>query len=84
MGSTEKIRQMISNLVANSIDATPKNGTLHARTAGPVTLNGKHPLVAFTIADTGSGIAPEHRTCVGTILYHQTVNRHRTGFMGDQ
>ncbi len=55
-----EIRQIISNLVANSIDATPQNGTLHVRATGPVNLDGKRPTVALTIADTGSGIAPEH------------------------
>ena len=59
-GVDGEIRQIVSNLVTNSVDATPKNGTLHVRTAGPVILNGKHPSVALTIADTGSGIAPEH------------------------
>jgi PAS domain S-box-containing protein len=55
-----EVRQVISNLIANSIDAMPQSGTLRIRTAGPVRLNGSRPMAALTIADTGTGIAAEH------------------------
>lgn len=58
-GVEGEIRQMVSNLVANSIDAMPQNGTLHVRTCGPVCLNGQRPMVRITIADTGAGITPD-------------------------
>ncbi len=55
-----EMRQVISNLIVNSIDAMPQHGTLYLRTAGPICLNDR-PMVALTIADTGAGIADEHR-----------------------
>jgi PAS domain S-box-containing protein len=56
-----ELRQVISNLVANSIDALPQAGTLHARVAGPFTGPGHPPRVRLTIADNGTGISPENR-----------------------
>ncbi len=54
------MRQMISNLIVNSIDAMPQHGTLYLRTAGPMCVD-QRPMVTLTIADTGVGIADEHR-----------------------
>jgi PAS domain S-box-containing protein len=55
-----EMRQVISNLVINSIDAMSQHGTLYLRTAGPVCVN-QRPMVSLTIADTGTGISAEHR-----------------------
>jgi PAS domain S-box-containing protein len=55
-----EVRQVISNLVINSIDAMPQRGTLYLRTAGPVCVD-QRPMVSLTIADTGVGISDEHR-----------------------
>jgi signal transduction histidine kinase len=61
-GLAGEIRQVVSNLVANAIDALPANGALrirvqHAREmANSDRLGGK-----IVIADTGSGISPQHR-----------------------
>jgi signal transduction histidine kinase len=55
-----EMRQVISNLIANSIDAMPLRGTLYLRTAGPVCVDHR-PMIALTVADTGTGIAAEHR-----------------------
>jgi PAS domain S-box-containing protein len=54
-----ELRQMISNLIANSIDAMPRGGTLQVRTFGPLHLR-KRPVVALAVADSGEGIAPQH------------------------
>jgi PAS domain S-box-containing protein len=51
-----ELRQMISNLVTNGIDALREKGTLHLRTAGPFPVVGARPMVRLTIADNGSGI----------------------------
>jgi two-component system, NtrC family, sensor kinase len=59
-GSAGRYARLFPIWSANSIDAPRQKGTLHVRTAGPVNLDGKRPMVALTIADTGSGIAPEH------------------------
>jgi PAS domain S-box-containing protein len=55
-----EMRQVISNLIVNSIDAMSPRGTLYLRTAGPVCVD-QRPMVTLTIADTGTGIADEHR-----------------------
>jgi PAS domain S-box-containing protein len=55
-----EMRQVISNLIINSIDAMQQRGTLYLRTAGPVRFD-QRPMLSLTIADTGAGIADEHR-----------------------
>jgi signal transduction histidine kinase/DNA-binding response OmpR family regulator len=56
-GDSSRLRQVLANLVANAIKFT---------NAGEVALKGEmqtedvhHPLVRFTVSDTGIGIAPE-------------------------
>jgi PAS domain S-box-containing protein len=51
-----ELRQMISNLVTNGIDALPEQGILHVRTAGPFPVADSRPMVRLTIADNGTGI----------------------------
>ncbi len=51
-----ELRQMISNLVTNGIDALPEKGTLYVRTAGPFPVADRRPMVRLTIADNGTGI----------------------------
>jgi PAS domain S-box-containing protein len=55
-----EMRQVVSNLIINSIDAMPQLGTLYLRTSGPLCIHGR-PMVALTVADVGSGIAVEDR-----------------------
>ena len=55
-----EMRQVISNLMVNSIDAMPQGGTLLLRTVGPVCVD-QRPMIILTIADTGTGIADEHK-----------------------
>lgn len=58
-----ELRQIISNLVANGIDAIKNNGMLHIR-ASRVTAfnhnNGSSHRIILTIADNGSGIRTEN------------------------
>jgi PAS domain S-box-containing protein len=57
-----EIRQAISNLLTNSMDAMPKGGSLTIRIRKTHDWNTPHaPGVRITIADTGGGIAPIHR-----------------------
>ena len=61
-GLPGEIRQVVSNLVANAIDALPANGTLRIRVhhAREMTNSGR-PGGKIVIADTGSGISLAHR-----------------------
>ncbi len=61
IASPGELRQVFSNLISNAIDAMPSGGLLtvrvskaHRRTCG---MQG----VRVTVADTGSGIQPQHR-----------------------
>jgi PAS domain S-box-containing protein len=57
-----ELRQVFSNLVANAIDALPHGGRLTLRLYRQQR-NGRRG-VRVTVADTGSGIAPEHRDSI--------------------
>lgn len=59
VGFEGELRQIISNLIANSIDAIQQNGTLHLRTNTAKSLNGDRAMIRLTVADTGSGIPCE-------------------------
>jgi signal transduction histidine kinase len=57
-----EVRQIISNLLANAIDASPKNGVITIRMK-PLARAGNHASgVRITIADTGSGINPAYKS----------------------
>lgn len=61
-GLAGEIRQVISNLVANAIDALPVEGSLRIRVHhGKELTNSNRPGGRIVIADSGSGITPEHR-----------------------
>lgn len=55
-GLPGEIRQVLSNLVGNAIDACPNGGTMVVRTSAS-----RDATVRITISDTGCGIPPEHR-----------------------
>lgn len=54
-----ELRQIVSNLISNSIEAVSIGGKLHIRTAGAAIAGGSCAAVRLTIADTGSGIMPQ-------------------------
>jgi two-component system, NtrC family, sensor kinase len=56
-GIAGELRQIVSNLLANSIDALASEGTIHVRTSCDVARTG---FVRLTVADNGCGIQPEH------------------------
>ncbi|MEI6757983.1 MAG: HAMP domain-containing protein [Chlorobium sp.] len=54
MADTASIRHVFANLLSNALRFTPPGGTVTASAAED------QDTIRFTIADTGSGIAPEH------------------------
>ena len=55
LGVEGEMRQVLSNLISNSIDAMPQKGTLQVRINGPFLLGGRE-MLRLTIADSGSGV----------------------------
>ena len=57
-GNAGELRQLLSNLLVNSIDALADSGTVYVRVGKPSRLSGA-PRVRVTVADTGKGIEPQ-------------------------
>lgn len=61
VGSPGEVRQILSNLLANSLDACTKGDTIRVEVASASDpRNAARPGVRITVADTGAGILPEH------------------------
>jgi PAS domain S-box-containing protein len=60
--SAGEMRQIISNLLANGMDALNDNGTLYIRASRTNSLNESGPHIHLTIADNGCGVRKEHLT----------------------
>jgi PAS domain S-box-containing protein len=61
LGAAGELRQILSNLLANSLDACARGATIRIETHSAVDpRNPSRAGVRITIADTGTGIAPEH------------------------
>jgi signal transduction histidine kinase len=57
-----ELRQVVSNLVENAIQAAQDHGSIAVRLANATeTRNSRRPGVRLTICDTGSGIRPENQ-----------------------
>ena len=56
LANTGEIRQLIANLLTNSIDAAEDGGTIRVRVSAGRDWKTSQPGVRFTIADTGHGI----------------------------
>jgi len=57
MGSPDEIRQVLLNLVINSLDAMPKGGTIRISTSLDAT--GGRELARIAVEDSGAGMPPE-------------------------
>jgi len=58
-----ELRQLFANLLSNSIDAVPTDGTIRVRVSQGREFNSKRRAGArITIADSGPGIDPLHRS----------------------
>jgi PAS domain S-box-containing protein len=60
LGVPGELKQVISNLVSNAVDAVSANGKIYVRLQGVENHNGGR--IQLVIEDDGPGIAPEHRT----------------------
>jgi signal transduction histidine kinase len=56
-----ELRQVFSNLLANSLDAINEKGTIKLRVSSGATVNNGHHCVRVTVADNGKGISPSAR-----------------------
>jgi PAS domain S-box-containing protein len=62
LGFPGEIRQIFANLIANAIEALPEDGRLTMRASHAYLPDDSHrPAVRVTLADNGTGVAPEHR-----------------------
>jgi PAS domain S-box-containing protein len=59
LGVPGELKQVISNLVSNAVDAVSANGKIFVRLQGVENHNGGR--IQLVIEDDGPGIAPEHR-----------------------
>src|SRR5437867_2061350 len=86
LGEAAAIREMLTNLIFNAVDAMPEGGTITIRAR----VDGDH--APLTVTDTGIGMSEEVRrrclepffstkaqqgTGLGLSLVHATVQRHR-------
>jgi PAS domain S-box-containing protein len=60
LGVPGELKQVISNLVSNAVDAVSPNGKIRLRTQGVDDHNGGR--IQLVIEDDGPGVAPEHRS----------------------
>jgi PAS domain S-box-containing protein len=61
LGTTGELRQILSNLIANGLDACSKGDTIRLEAnAATDPRDSTRPGVRITVADTGQGILPEH------------------------
>lgn len=62
MGFAGELRQVLSNVISNAMDAIGHNGTISIKVAaGFAWSDSSVPGVRVTVGDTGPGILPEHR-----------------------
>jgi C4-dicarboxylate-specific signal transduction histidine kinase len=59
LSSAAELRQVLANIIGNAIDAIRGGGRLRIRISDEPYLDGDPNKIRLTIADTGSGIAPE-------------------------
>jgi signal transduction histidine kinase/ActR/RegA family two-component response regulator len=91
LGAESEIRDALTNIVFNAVDAMPTGGTLSIRTRSPQTSAGFSQMVQVEVADTGIGMDEETRkrclepffttkgergTGLGLAMVYGAVQRH--------
>ena len=71
------LRQAVSNLLANALNATPRGGTIRLRVAAH-----QDGGVELTVSDTGTGIAAEHLSKIFDRFYRPDPARSQPGGSG--
>ncbi|MBO9542560.1 HAMP domain-containing histidine kinase [bacterium] len=56
-----RIRQILLNLVSNAVKFSPRGGTIRLQVLLEKAVGRKGAFVAFTVQDSGPGVAPEHQ-----------------------
>ena len=73
LGDPDRLEQVVENLVANALRHTPRGG--HVEMCG----RAEGDAIVLTVADSGSGIAPEHVPHVFERFYKVDAARTRDG-----
>lgn len=68
----DRIRQVLTNLLANAIEYTPASGHIYLKAIRDETV------VRVSVTDTGGGIAPQHLPYVFERFYRADASRTRT------
>jgi len=71
LGDPDRLEQVVENLVANALRHTPRGG--HIEMCG----RADHDAIILTVADSGTGIAPEHLPYVFERFYKADAARTR-------
>lgn len=61
LGSADTVKQILVNLIKNSVEALPKGGRIEIVNNGQVQRNGRY-FYALCVSDNGPGIPTEHRS----------------------
>ncbi|MGH2408893.1 MAG: sensor histidine kinase, partial [Chloroflexota bacterium] len=72
LADSDRLRQILANLVRNATRHTPEGGIIALAVAA------EDPWVVVTVADTGEGIAPEHLPHIFERFYRADPARSRT------
>lgn len=83
MGDPDRFRQVLANLIGNSIKFTQAGDIV---VLVSLEIDGEQPLLRFEVKDTGIGVPPEAQGRIFEAFsqadgfHHQKVRRHGTGF----
>jgi signal transduction histidine kinase len=72
LGDEEQLYRLVSNLIVNAIQYTPKDGQVN------VILDRNENQAIVQVQDTGIGIAPEHQQRIFDRFYRVSSDRSRT------